>query len=225
MEKLDDIVYPTTMEELKALMLSGEQSKGVNYFLHGEQVADKFDALMQLLSNNNAQQRMVERSPHWRLPKWLVDNQRWIHDQLEPKFALYRTYHTWHDCGKALVKHLDDEEETHYPFHAEASARAWLAAGGDDAVANLIDQDMVCHHLRTVKETEELAEKNPNFLVLMVTAVCEMHVCQPSTRKDEENVCPVDLTTTPGFLIKFKRLAYNGKIMMRHLMAAAEEDV
>lgn len=207
--------YPTSMEALKDLMLAGEQSPGINYYMHGEQVADCFEALMLLAKDNRA---MLE-APHWNLPKWFVDHQQWIYQQLQPKFDVYRKYHVWHDCGKPLVKQLDMQQQAHYPDHAAISAKAYLKAGGDAYIANLIDQDMVCHHLRTVEETKLLSHTNADMLILMVTAVCAMHVCTPSVA--EGDTCPVDLTQTTGFKIKLKRIAYNGKIMMRILLHPA----
>jgi hypothetical protein len=217
----DTIIYPTTMEALKQEMLNGEQSEGVNYFMHGEQVSDNFQSLMDLARDGKAERKSSSMLPRRRLPKWFVDHQQWIYKQLEPKFQLYATYHVWHDCGKPLVKRLGENQQVHYPDHAAVSAKAYLAAGGNKDVANLIDQDMVCHHLRSVEETKDLACNNAELLGLMVTALCAMHVCAPSVR--EGNVCSKDLTLTPGFKIKFKRIEYYGKIMMRVLVGCVQK--
>lgn len=216
---LPDIIYPTDQNELKERMLQGEQSLGVNYYEHGVQLANQFDALMDLMGDNRAKLTINHTEPRkrWSLPPWLVKHQRWIYDQLTANRDLYRTYHIWHDCGKPLVKVLDDDQAAHYPDHAAVSAKAWLSVGGDADIAWFIENDMVPHHLRSVEETKQLAygQDAHKFLVLMVTAVCAMHICSPSVKEGE--ACPLDLTQTPGFKIKMKRIAYYGKIMMRIL--------
>lgn len=215
----DYIDYPDNMNDLRKIMLEGEQSIGVNYYMHGEQVAAKFEELLNLAKEGQLVERMNDYKPRWRLPRWLVLNQKWIYQQLAPKQSLYKTYHIWHDCGKPLVKKLDHNNQSHYPDHSAVSAKAWLKAGGDEITAILIENDMVCHHLRSVEETKQLSQNDEHFLALMVTAVCEMHVCQPpiSTMNEENVVCNSDLTTTDGFKIKFKRIEYYGKIMMKIL--------
>jgi hypothetical protein len=211
-------------------MEAGEQSPGVNYLQHGEQVANKFAALMALAEKAAIDKdRFVDATGvKWRLPKWFVRNQTWIHAQLKPHFIKLRTYQTWHDCGKPLVKEMDNEAIAHYPDHALVSANAWRAAGGDDEeVAHLIENDMLCHHLRTVEETVKYAHEESWLLALMVTALAEMHVCEPPRKgtsanenADEEAfVCPLDLTTQDGFKIKLKRMNDCGKAMMRVLLS------
>lgn len=219
MDSIDEctISYPKTMYALKESMLSGEQSPGVNYFLHGEEVADKFTTLMALAKDGKASCKMIDATgAHWRLPNWFVDNQKWIYSKLEPKFDIYRTYHIWHDCGKSLVKKFDSNSaQAHYPDHAEVSANAWIAAGGDEGVASLIRSDMLCHRLRRANEAKLHATTNPDFLVLMVTTLCALHVYLPTLKDGEER--PSDLTTSEGFKIKFKRMQYIGNMMMQIL--------
>lgn len=212
-----DIIYPASMDELKQYMLSGEQSIGVNYYQHGEQVAQQFIALMNLLKTGEAQTKIDHSSPRrrWVLPKWIVNHQQWIYNKLVSQMDQYYIYHVWHDCGKPLIKQLDAQQAVHYPDHALVSSKAWLAAGGNNYIATLIENDMVPHHLRSVDEAQQLAKNDPHFLGLMVTAVCSLHVCSPSTK--EGDTCPLDLTTTAGFKIKMKRIAFYGKWMMRIL--------
>lgn len=215
----EDFDFPSNMDDLKQIMLAGEQSPGVNYYLHGEQVADAFTALMVLMEHGEAQVAFIapQDGRKWRLPKWLVTHQKWIHAALAARADIYKTYQTWHDCGKPFVKKLDESRLAHYPDHALISAKAWIAAGGSTEIGALIENDMLCHHLRSVPETREYAKHDPNFLALMVTAVCEMHVCQPPLKEGGANVCPIDLTTQTGFLIKLKRIEYYGKVMMKQL--------
>ena len=135
---------------------------------------------------------------------------------------IYKTYQTWHDCGKPFVKQLDEHRRVHYPDHALISSKAWLAAGGSAEIAKLIQDDMVCHLLRSVPKTKILAKEDPNFFALMVTAVCEMHVCQPNMAESKElssNICPIDLTTQRGFLIKLQRIQYYGNVMIKTLQS------
>lgn len=219
-----DFTFPSNMHDLKQIMLAGEQSPGTNYYQHGKEVAQAFQELMSIMADKKAEAIILPNTDtriKWHLPKWLVNHQKLIYDSLKPKMALYKTYQKWHDCGKPFVKQLDEVRQAHYPDHALVSSKAWIAAGGDKEVASLIENDMVCHHLRSVPETRILCETEPNFLALMVTAVCEMHVCQPPN-SDKDAVCPLDLTLLPGFKIKFKRIEYYGKVMMKQLCAASK---
>lgn len=222
---LSDFNFPTSMEDLKQIMMSGEQSPGTSYYAHGEQVAAAFEALCSIMEHGEAEESLArpnEPIKKWRLPKWLVQHQKWIYEKLSTKMDIYKTYQTWHDCGKPFVKQLDEHRRAHYPDHALISSKAWLAAGGSAEIAKLVEDDMVCHHLRSVPETKALAKEDPNFLALMVTAVCEMHVCQPPMAESEElssNVCPIDLTTQTGFLIKLKRIQYYGNVMIKTLQS------
>lgn len=204
------------MEELKATMMSGEQSPGVDYYAHGLQVRDKFCELMNLMKEGKAAQHLPSKDPpfRWSLPKWIVQHQKQIFEQLQSKQSLYETYQTWHDCGKPFVKQVDKNNDVHYPDHAAVSAAAWLAAGGDEQIANLIRDDMIPHNLRTVAEARQLALHNSNFLILMVTAVCALHVCIPQTSE----ICDRDITATIGFKIKMQKLAYFERVMMQVLV-------
>jgi hypothetical protein len=230
-----DFEFPSSLDDLKQIMLAGEQSSGTNYYEHGKQVAEAFEQLMNLMKQKKAE---IQVSPvddqhiKWRLPKWLVNNQQWIYDALVPKMEVYRTFQIWHDCGKPFVKQLDEARRAHYPDHALVSSQAYLAAGGSAEIASLIENDMVCHHLRSVPETKLLSQTEPDFLALMVTAVCEMHVCQPAMpfgpNEDATEVvddsCPLDLTQLPGFKIKLKRVEYYGKVMMKQLRSVDSKD-
>ena len=219
-EQPPPLQYSTSMEELKESMLRGEQSAGVNYYQHGQQVADQFTRLLDLLKHHSATKKIPHDNPRkrWVLPQWIVNHQQFIFDALSPHAEIYKVYHVWHDCGKPLVKQWDNTTAAavHYPDHALISSNAWLAAGGDAHVAVLIENDMVPHHIRSVEEVKQLARDDANFLVLMVTAVCALHVCSPSAVEGE--ACSLDLTSTSGFKIKMKRLNYYGKVMMRVLM-------
>lgn len=219
-EEQSTIVYPTTMDELKSLMLSGEQSKGVDYYTHGVEVADKFAALMSMAKLGLAEQRMEDAKFKWRLPKWFVKHQQWIYAQLQPRFEQLRVFHIWHDCGKALVKTVDDDDQAHYKDHDNVSRQAFLMAGGDESVARLIGDDLICNLIRSTRVANDLAENHPDILAQLVTTIAKMHVFHPTVREGGASVA-ADLTTAEGFKIKLKKIEYYGWIIVRFLLLKA----
>jgi hypothetical protein len=55
------------------------------------------------------------------------------------------TYTTYHDLSKPFIQTIDEFGKTHFPNHAEESARLWTSIGGNYVIAHLMKNDMVLH--------------------------------------------------------------------------------
>lgn len=143
-------------------MKAGHQTAGISYWEHGELVAARFRDLM------NPNPNMT-----WRQTPWFTENADWIRAKFKPDFELISTYQLWHDLGKPYCRTIDEHGKVHYPDHASISASIWRELGGDPKIGTLIEQDMLCHQLRPA-DAEAFAS-NPNALILLTTALCELH--------------------------------------------------
>ena len=175
-------------------MKAGHQTAGISYWEHGSLVAARFRDLMS-----------QEPCMTWRLPAWFTENAAWIREQLLPDFDLITTYQQWHDCGKPATRTIDADGKIHYPNHAVVSASIWRNLGGDPKIGDLIEQDMACHLLRPA-EAEAFAS-NPNALILLTTALCELHA----------NATMFGGFQSDSFKIKYKRLDKCGAIILKQL--------
>ena len=181
----------TTFDELKLDMKTGFQSTGISYWEHGQLVAARYRDLI------SAEPRM-----DWVLPKWFSENKTWICEKLQPHYDALQTYQLWHDCGKPAALVVDADGKKHYPNHAAISAEIWRKLGGDELVAKLIEQDMLCHQLRPAGAIE--FSHNPLALPLLITALCELHA----------NAVMFGGFTSESFKIKYRRLTRCGELIM-----------
>lgn len=175
-------------------MQAGTQTKGISFWEHGSLVAARFRDLM------NAEPNMT-----WRLPSWFTENVDWIRGTLAPDFDIISTYQLWHDCGKPFARVVDADGKIHYPNHAKISADIWRKLGGDALIGDLIERDMDCHLLRPA-EACDFALK-PHALVLLVTALCELHA----------NASMFGGIESDSFKMKFKRLDRCGSLILSTL--------
>lgn len=176
-------------------MQAGTQSRGLSFWDHGALVAARF---RDLLSDAPAMT--------WRLPTWFTDHAPWIRARLSAELPRLQRYQQWHDCGKPYCRTVDADGRVHYPDHAAVSARVWREAGGEEAVASLIERDMHCHLLRPADAPAFAAE--PDALALLVTALCELHA----------NAGMFGGLEADSFKIKYKRLDRCGAVILNHLL-------
>lgn len=175
-------------------MQAGHQTAGISYWEHGELVAARFRDLM----NPNP-------SMTWKLPVWFTENADLIRARLLPDFELISTYQRWHDLGKPYCRMIGEDGKIHYPDHASISANIWRDLNGDPMIGTLIEQDMLCHQLRPA-DAEAFAS-NPNALVLLATALCELHA----------NASMFGGFQSDSFKIKHKRLDKCGTIVLKSI--------
>jgi len=152
-------------------MRSCMQFRDQNVLEHGLAVADAFATLRAALEAGEAPEG-------WRIPAWLLDEpvrQDFLQRCAAPDTLYW--YHRYHDCGKPLCRQVDAEGRSHYPGHAEVSARTWLDCGGAPEVGRLIGLDMAVH-LATAEEMARLVEL-PEAHSLYLTALAEIHANAP----------------------------------------------
>lgn len=184
----------SNFHDLKLDMQSGFQTSNLSYWDHGAMVVARFRDLM------NPTPNMV-----WKMPDWFSQNSTWIREKLTPDFHKICTYQQWHDLGKSYCRVIDDAGKVHYPNHAAVSEKIWLDLGGDPKIGELIGQDMLCHQLRPADAAA--FSENPNALILIVTALCELHA----------NASMFGGMASDSFKIKYKRLDRCGSIIINQL--------
>src|SRR3546814_7717046 len=79
----------------------------------------------------------------------------------------------FHVSGKPIGGVVDAEGRQHFPDHAAISEAAWLAAGGDPEIGDLIGLDMDVHLLKG--DDVESFSKRPQARALLITALSEVH--------------------------------------------------
>lgn len=187
---------PLPMRDLVDAMRACEQVHGLSVLAHGEMVADRYLDLVGHLRHGQA------LSMEWRLPDWVRDPR--VLAGLPPDEVM-STYHLFHDCGKPRCLVVDGEGRRRFPGHAEASRSAWLAVGGDPAVADLIGMDMDVHLLKDEGVPE--FSSRPQAMGLLLTGLSEVHA----------NAGLFGGIGTDSFKMKWKVLDKRGKAVLRRL--------
>lgn len=179
-------------------MIRCEQTPGQSVLQHGQSVAAYYRDLLGHLS--------VGQALHyeWKLPDWIVTYKEDLLLAQLP-FDLVQTYQVYHDCGKPGVRIIDDEGRQHFPNHAQASAEAWLAVGGDEQVARLMAMDMDIHLLKG-DGLEEFAGR-PEAATLLLTGLCEVH----------SNAAMFGGIDSTSFKIKHKHLDRRGRALCKRM--------
>lgn len=114
-----------SLEALETLMLSTEQTKGLNVLDHGLMVAHEYIRII----------RDIEKEP------FLNSIYIQIKDLLLNDEILFR-YHKYHDCGKPLVK----DENGRFPDHTNASSEQWNKLFPEETdIIELMKLDMEFH--------------------------------------------------------------------------------
>jgi hypothetical protein len=145
-------------------MTSCQQARGQTILQHGEAVRRIFLAILTHL-------RTGSPAPSWwRLPSWASSND--ILDRLLPDNIL-EEYQIFHDCGKPYTRTVDADGRQHFPGHATASEKIWLAIGGNEQAARLMRMDMDAHLLKADGLTEFASR--PEAASLLLTALAETH--------------------------------------------------
>lgn len=93
--------------------------------------------------------------------------------EAQPSFVTMERYLRYHDCGKPFVHQVDDAGRSHFPNHAEASARTWESAGGSSDEVWLIRHDMLLHSSSAVDC--EAYHGHPLMPALLFAALAEIH--------------------------------------------------
>lgn len=152
------------MRELVAQMEACPQTATQSVMAHGRSVWHHFCWLYAHLKNGHTV------PDWWRLPAWV--RQPGLMTKLAP-LEVIEEYLLFHDCGKPSVLTIDEDGKRHFPGHAQASQKIWLAAGGSPEAARLMAMDMDAHLLKGA-DIEEFASR-PEAVTLLFAALAEVH--------------------------------------------------
>lgn len=191
-----------TRETLIAAMEQCPQTPSQSVLDHGRSVLKHYDELIAHLRDG------AELPTWWRVPAWA-----YTPGLLEHLFPVevMREYIEFHDAGKVVTRVVDADGKQHFPGHAEATEKIWLAVGGDPRSARLMGMDMDAHLLKG-DGIEEFASR-PEAVSLLITALAEVH----------SNAAMFGGVDSTSFKIKAKHLDKRGKQVvatMQRLKAA-----
>ncbi len=141
-----------------------EQSRGQSVLEHGRAVRRTYVCILAHLRDGSP------AGSWWRLPAWSLTPG--LLDRILPD-GILAEYQVFHDCGKISTRIVDAEGRQHFPGHAAASERTWLAVGGDPQAARLMGMDMDAHLLKGDGIAEFAAR--PEAVSLLLTALAEVH--------------------------------------------------
>jgi hypothetical protein len=189
-ESLQPPSEPTTLDGLIAVMRSCPQTPTQSVLQHGQSVWDHFQTMMAHLTAGGP------LPDWWRLPAWtripgLADH--------VTSMPIMREYLEFHDCGKPFVHTVDAEGRSHFPGHAAASERVWLAIGGEAQAARLMSLDMEAHLLKG--DGIPAFAARPEAVSLLLAALAEVH----------SNAAMFGGTDSDSFKIKAKHIDKRGR--------------
>lgn len=183
-------------------MLNCKQFASQSVYQHGISVQTHLRSLLDHLENGS--------ESDFRIPDWLLSYKAHIlanlHDQ--ETVSLYTLYH---DCGKPFCLTEDSEGKQHFPDHAQVSRETFLAATGNEVVANLIGWDMVIHTASAEELDGYLAIWTPqDACTLLLAALSEIHA----------NARVMNGMDSTSFKMKWKQLDRRGKKIVKHLFGS-----
>ncbi len=194
---------PTNFDDMAAAMLRCEQTAGQSVYQHGQSVSKHFDDLMDHIKG-------IYTLPEgrWKLPEWIQQYKDELLANLHDR-GLIDQYLTFHDCGKPYCR----TPEGRFPDHANVSAYVWACVGGNEAVGELIRDDMVIH----TATAEEISQKMQEWSVkdactLLLAALCEIH-------SNARMFGGIDSTS---FKIKWKQIDKRGRQICKHYFGVLE---
>ena len=190
------ISTPTNLAELRQVMRSTEQTTGMSVLEHGLQVARHFEDLRKHVLVGTPLQY------EWNLPEWAYDAVLW--DKLFP-LPTVRRYQVYHDAGKPFCLTLDEDGRSHFPDHANVTAKLWRELTGEHDVANLMAMDMDIHLLKGDGVTA--FAQRPEAATLLLTGLTEVHA----------NAAMFGGIDSTSFKIKHKHLKRRGNAIVREL--------
>lgn len=110
-------------------------------------------------------------------------------------------YHTFHDCGKPLVRTVDSEGKQHFPNHSEKSYEVFREVFKDnvnvDIISKFIRSDMTYHSYSMENIELFIKDNSKQFCIsLWLTSFAEIYA----------NKEMFDIDNQTSFKIKYKKL-------------------
>lgn len=152
----------------------------------------------------------LERKHLWASPGWFSSHFEGIRFKLLPQMDMIKTYQKFHDIGKPFCRVVDENGKARYPDHAKISAQIWNASGQCPIIGQLIARDMEFHLLKP-SEIDENYPIDSLSLILLVTALCELHA----------NAEMFGGLESDSFKIKWKRLDKIGSKLIDRILKFA----
>lgn len=169
--------------------------KDLSVLEHGFSVARYFKDIYDHLKYNKP------LTKEWKLPEWIYNPI--ILEKLINIKTLY-TYQIYHDCGKPYCIYFDENNNRHFPNHAEISYQVWKNISLNNDVAELIRNDMEVH-LMKMEEVEDFS-KSKYAISLLLTGLAEIH-------SNAEMFGGID---SVSFKIKWKKINKVGKNLLQY---------
>jgi hypothetical protein len=173
------------------------QTETQSVYQHGISVKEHTFALIQML-------RSGETHVGWILPNWFIQYRQQILNKLLP-LDIIEEYTIYHDCGKPYCLTYDELGKRHFPNHAEVSHTTWLAAGGTESAAKLMQMDMLVHTIKATDLDEFI--KHPEAITLLISGLAEIH----------SNAKMFGGTDSTSFKIKWNQINKRGKAICQKL--------
>ena len=184
-------------------MMDCDQTKGQNVLQHGRSVREHYFAIVEHLEGKTD----LNIFENWKIPEWVDQYRERILETLPSRYVMDR-YLTLHDCGKPVVREVDEEGKTHFPNHAAQSTityRETFADEADESVAYLIEHDMDAHMLKAAGVPE--FAKHPLAVAQILAALAEV----------TSNAGMFGGIGSTSFKIKYKQIDQRGKALMKVL--------
>ena len=180
-------------------MKSCYQFKNIDMFEHGLMV-------------NNAYQKILKKDSVFLQYMNFDDNGKSNFEkllQLQYDSTLMRHYHLYHDCGKPYCLTIDEQGRSHYPNHAEISAKIHAQHFSCETANNLIKNDMIFHQSNASQLSACLKLNNDKKMLssIYLTAWAEIFANSQLFGGFESE----------GFKIKKKKLISHGKKLFQLL--------
>lgn len=182
-------------------MMTTDQTKGMTILEHGELVYINFNFLVNILEGEI-------QGELWSVPDCIKKNAKDILANLHSKRDI-ESYLIMHDCGKPLVRTVDDSGNVHFPGHAEASKKLFFSLTGNRIVSNLMGWDMVLHS-GSAEEIDHLLKNEwtkKDACTLMLSAISEVH----------SNARMFGGPTTDSFKSKYNKISRRCRQICRYL--------
>lgn len=181
-------------------MQSCNQTLGMSVYEHGKSVHAYYNDLINHLTTGDP---LVNK---WVIPDWVYEYKPFL--LLNQHHARQmKTYQVLHDCGKPNCIEVD-ERGTHFPNHAEVSAKLYASLeNSDSVVTSMIAQDMQVHIMKAVDVEEFCNQDVRTVCSLLLSALAEVH----------SNANMFGGTSSTSFKIKQKQITKRGKAILKLL--------
>lgn len=159
--ELSQIAYYISLPKLLGAMRDCYQFDNVSMYDHGLLVSKEYCNIISSLENGIVPEHLPEQLLTLYKTNTLLC------------FSKMLNYHILHDCGKPLVKTVDEEGKQHFPNHSQVSYNQFIKIyPNNEEEAFMIKHDMDFHSL-SISELQDLVQTKYGFS-LYLTAWAEL---------------------------------------------------